>query len=189
MDDSQMSANTAHSCRVGFVYLSEASPQCSRVSNAIAHHTTEVGVVYDRSGVNMEVKHVLLSDNRIGLAIMPWTRLDSGHVDISRTAAIGFSNNGGALLTSRGHSLLLQVAQLRLSAFSFMPSRNAFVLQWSGRACTCVSQHCTMHASCAVMHAHDALRRRSTHCDEDVVASSHPGIIIGDAWCCRLWPS
>ena len=66
-----MGANSAHSCRVGFVFLAEAEPQCSRISNAIAHHTTEVGIVYDRSGTNIEVEHVLLSDNRIGLAIMP----------------------------------------------------------------------------------------------------------------------
>ena len=48
----------------------------------------------------MEVEHVLLSDNRIGLAIMPGTRqqLDSGHVNISKTAAIGYSNNGGVTL-------------------------------------------------------------------------------------------
>lgn len=93
-----MGANTAHSCRVGFVYLAEAASDCSRVSNAIAHHTTEVGAVYDRGGLSMEVEHVLLSDNRIGLAVMPGTRrsVDSGYVNISHTAAVGYSNNGGA---------------------------------------------------------------------------------------------
>lgn len=95
-----MGANSAHSCRVGFVFLAEAEPQCSRISNAIAHHTTEVGIVYDRSGTNIEVEHVLLSDNRIGLAIMPGTRRDTGHLNISRTAAIGYSNNGGVVFIS-----------------------------------------------------------------------------------------
>lgn len=96
--DTAAAANTAHSCRVGFVYLKPESAECSRISNAIAHHTTEVGVIYDRAGLSMEVEHVLLSDNRVGLAVMPGMKraIDSGRVMIRQSAAIGFSNNGGA---------------------------------------------------------------------------------------------
>lgn len=99
-DDSQAAANTAHSCRVGFLYLQAATLECSRISNAIAHHTTEVGVVYDREGLSMEVEHVLLSDNRVGLAVMPGAKraIASGFVSITRSAAIGYSNNGGVPL-------------------------------------------------------------------------------------------
>lgn len=90
----------AHSCRVGFLYLDAAARDCSRISNAVAHHTTEVGVVYDRGGLSMEVEHVLLSDNRLGLAVMPGSKraIDSGSVTIMRSAAVGFSNNGGGSL-------------------------------------------------------------------------------------------
>ena len=101
-DDTAAVANTAHSCRVGVVYLQPESLECGRISNAIAHHTTEVGIVYNGGGLSMEVEHVLLSDNRVGLAVMPGVRraIDTGNVIIRRSAAIGFSNNGGACQAS-----------------------------------------------------------------------------------------
>eukprot|EP00892_Ulva_mutabilis_P008257 jgi/Ulvmu1/5803/UM025_0058.1 len=96
-DDSDRLPNRAHSCRVGFVYLSANSSECSRISNAIALHTTEIGLVYDREGMNMEVEHLLLSDNRVGMAVMPGAKraIADGYVSITRSAAIGSSNNGG----------------------------------------------------------------------------------------------
>lgn len=56
--------NTAHSARVGFNYWRAGNPSCARISNIFAHHTTEIGVVYSRNGLNMEAEDILLSDNR-----------------------------------------------------------------------------------------------------------------------------
>jgi hypothetical protein len=90
--------NTAHSCRVGFNYVRAASEKCNRVSNIFAHHTTEVGVVYNRIGLSMEVEHVLLSDNRHGMALLPVGQetLISASIQIRNSAVIGASDNGGA---------------------------------------------------------------------------------------------
>ena len=80
------------------MYLIAAAFSCSRISNAIVHHTTEVGVVYDREGMSMQVEHVLLADNRLGLAVMPGAEraITTGFVSITQSAVIGYSNNGGA---------------------------------------------------------------------------------------------
>jgi hypothetical protein len=56
--------NTAHSARVGFNFYTEGNPSCVRLSNIFAHHTTEIGVVYAREGLNVEAEDILLADNR-----------------------------------------------------------------------------------------------------------------------------
>lgn len=90
--------NTAGACRVGFNYITPASAECSRMSNVYAHHTTEVGVVYNREGTSLEIEDILLSDNRHGIAPVPTgtESVDTGFVSITNSAVIGHSDNGGA---------------------------------------------------------------------------------------------
>jgi hypothetical protein len=59
--------NTAHSARVGFNFYLNSSPSCLRIANAFAHHTTEIGIIYARGGLDVEVEDILLSDNRHAL--------------------------------------------------------------------------------------------------------------------------
>lgn len=56
--------NTAHSARVGFNYWQKGNPDCVRISNVFAHHTTEIGIVYARKGLSIEAENIMLSDNR-----------------------------------------------------------------------------------------------------------------------------
>ena len=90
--------NTAHSCRVGFNYVKPVNASCNRISNIFAHHTTEIGIVYYRAGLSMEAEHLLLSDNRHGMALVPTGRetLVEAGIQIRNSAVIGGSNNAGA---------------------------------------------------------------------------------------------
>jgi hypothetical protein len=85
---------------VGFLYVTAASPECSRVSNVFAHHTTEIGIIFNREGLSMEFEDILLSDNRHGLAPVPTgtESVDYGFVSIKNSAVIGHSDNGGMLI-------------------------------------------------------------------------------------------
>jgi hypothetical protein len=53
--------------------------------------------MFDRPGLNLEVEHVLLSDNRHGLAMLPGglELLVDAHVHVSHSAVVAASDNGG----------------------------------------------------------------------------------------------
>ena len=96
-----MKDNEAHSMRVGFLYVA-ADASCNRVGWLFAHHTTEVGVVYNSAGFTLLAEQMVLSDNRVGYAAIPLgaETMDYGSVNVTQTAVIGYSDNPGAFQTA-----------------------------------------------------------------------------------------
>ena len=78
-----------------------ANASCNRVGWLFAHHTTEVGVVYNSAGFTLLAEQMVLSDNRVGFAAIPLgaETMDYGSVNVTQTAVIGYSDNPGAFQT------------------------------------------------------------------------------------------
>eukprot|EP00210_Caulerpa_lentillifera_P009344 g8908.t1 len=86
--------NTAHSSRVGVLGFS-TNTQCTWISGFHVHHTVEAGITMNSNSPCVVVSDVVLSDNLVGISLVPANGEDAGTTEIRNAVVIGHSDNGG----------------------------------------------------------------------------------------------